>query len=94
MIAEGRRAGTKSLVIHAQRRGDAPPRLGLVVSKAVGGSVERHRIARRLRGVVAERLADLPPGTTLIIRAVPASATASAADLRSDFEAALRRVLT
>ena len=93
VIKEGRRAGTRSFVIHAQSEGDHPPRLGLVVSKAVGGSVERHRVARRLRGVVAEQLSELPAGLTIILRALPASASASAAELRADFESGLRRVM-
>jgi putative membrane protein insertion efficiency factor len=40
---------------------DASPRAGLVVSRAVGGSVVRHRVARRLRHLLASRLATLSP---------------------------------
>ena len=41
---------------------DAPPRAGLVVSRAVGGSVVRHRVARRLRHLLRPRLATPAPG--------------------------------
>jgi ribonuclease P protein component len=44
---------------------DAPPRAGLVVSRAVGGSVVRHRVARRLRHLLRPRLATLPAGSVL-----------------------------
>lgn len=47
------------------------PRVGVVVSKAVGGSVQRHRAARRIRGAVAPVLRDLPEGSKLVVRALP-----------------------
>ena len=68
------------------------PRVGFVVSKAVGNSVIRHRVSRRLRHVVAHRLGTLPRGSSLIVRALPAAAEASSAEFRQDFDAALRRL--
>lgn len=50
---------------------DAPARVGVVVSKKVGGSVVRHAVARRLRSGAREILADLPAGSTLVLRALP-----------------------
>ncbi len=55
-----------------------PPRVGLVVGKRVGGSVARHRVARRLRSAVRTVLADLPPGCTVVLRASPGAATEQA----------------
>ena len=63
------------------------------MSKAVGNSVVRHAVVRRLRHLVAPRLAHLPTGSRLVVRALPASATASSAALAEDLDAALRRVL-
>jgi ribonuclease P protein component len=71
---------------------DRSARIGFVVSKAVGNSVTRHRVARRLRHVVRDRLGTLPAGTTLIVRALPSAAEASSAEFRQDFDAALRRL--
>lgn len=68
-------------------------KVGFVVSKAVGNSVVRHRVSRKLRHVVRDRLARLPEGTSLVVRALPASAEASSADLAADFDAALRKLL-
>jgi ribonuclease P protein component len=62
------------------------------VSKAVGNAVVRHRVARRLRHVVRDRLGTLTPGNSLVVRALPAAATASSAELGSDFDAAVRRL--
>lgn len=72
-----------------------PPRVGFVVSKAVGNSVVRHRVVRRLRAQVAERLTRgvVPDGTDLVVRAQPPAATASSAELGSALDSALDRVL-
>lgn len=70
-----------------------PPRVGFVVSKAVGNSVVRHRVIRRLRAQVADRLELLPPGTDVVVRAQPAAAVASSAELAADLDRALERVI-
>jgi ribonuclease P protein component len=91
-----RRAGTELLVVHAAMPTDTtptrPPRVGFVVSKAVGNSVVRHRVIRRLRAQVAQRLDLLPPGADLVVRAQPAAAAASSGQLASDLDRALERV--
>ena len=69
------------------------PRAGFVVGKAVGNSVVRHRVTRRLRAVVHDQLDRLPPTADLVVRARPEAATASSADLRRDLSAGLDRVL-
>ncbi|KAA2263754.1 ribonuclease P protein component [Solihabitans fulvus] len=72
--------------------GSQPAKVGFVVSKAVGNSVVRHRVARRLRHLVRDRIGVLPAGSALVIRALPPSAEASSADLGVDLDAALRRL--
>jgi ribonuclease P protein component len=69
------------------------PRAGFVVSRAVGGSVVRHRVARRLRHLVSERLATLPPGSRLVVRALPPAADAPSSVLAADLDSGLRAVL-
>jgi ribonuclease P protein component len=93
----GRRAGRPRLVAHLLLPGDGeqdgPARVGFVVSKAVGGSVVRHRVARRLRHLVRERLGALPPGSLLVVRATPQSADADSGALGDDLDRALTRLL-
>jgi ribonuclease P protein component len=67
-------------------------RAGFVVSKAVGNSVVRHRVTRKLRHLVSARLGTLPAGSALVVRALPPSASASSAELGADLDAALRRL--
>ncbi|SFO15185.1 ribonuclease P protein component [Pseudonocardia ammonioxydans] len=95
-IRRGRRAGRSRLVVHLDltRPGGVPehvsPRAGFVVSKAVGNAVVRHRVTRRLRHLVADRLETLPPGAALVVRALPPAGTASSAELGADLDSALR----
>jgi ribonuclease P protein component len=70
----------------------ATPRVGFVVSKAVGNSVVRHRVARRLRHVVRDRLGTVRPGCTLVVRALPSAASAASAELGGDIDSAFRRL--
>ena len=71
---------------------DADPRVGFVVSRAVGNAVTRNRVKRRLRELVRGRLRSLPDAGLLVVRALPASAAASYADLARDLDKALRRL--
>ena len=47
---------------------------------------------RRLRHLVSARLGTLPEGSALVVRALPAAATASSEELGADLDAALRRL--
>ncbi|MFD2492851.1 ribonuclease P protein component [Amycolatopsis jiangsuensis] len=97
VLRRGSRAGRRRLVVHALTT-DPPvatpavARAGFVVSKAVGNSVVRHRVTRRLRHLVSARLGTLPQGSSLVVRALPPAATASSAELGADLDAALRRL--
>jgi ribonuclease P protein component len=69
------------------------PRAGFVVGRAVGNSVVRHRVTRRLRAVVRDELHRLPPSADLVVRARPEAAAADTDRLRRDLASGLDRVL-
>ena len=81
------------MVVHVHTDGTStrPPRVGLVVSKAVGDAVTRNRVKRRLRHQVAPLLTTLPPGTTVVLRALPLAAHADSADLAQELQEGLAR---
>lgn len=82
------------MVVHlAVTDGEEPPRIGFVVSRAVGGAVTRNKVRRRLRHLAREWVPRLAPGSLLVVRALPAAATASSATLRADLEHGVRTVL-
>lgn len=96
VVRRGRRAGRPLLTVHLLPADPAvetvaAPRAGLVVSRAVGGSVVRSRTSRRLRHLLRSRLPALPAGSRLVVRAGPRAGTASSADLGADLDAALAR---
>jgi ribonuclease P protein component len=70
------------------------PRAGFVVGKAVGNSVVRHRVTRRLRAAVLQELHRLPASADLVVRARPEAATAPFGQLQADLAGGLDRVLT
>lgn len=69
------------------------PRFGLIVSKAVGNAVVRHRVARRLRHICADMAADLPTAADIVIRALPGAASVDSAELDRQLRSALRKLL-
>lgn len=93
-VNRGVRAVQPDLVVHSLRStGDCTesPKIGLVVSKSVGNSVQRHRVSRRLRGVARGIIENLDPGDRLVIRALPGSRHAISARLDQELRAALRK---
>jgi len=51
-------------------------RAGLIISKGVGGSVARHRLARKIRHCLRDHYSTLPTGSLLVVRGLNNSATA------------------
>ena len=53
----------------------------------------RNQVKRRLRHLVADRLAEVPDGARLVVRALPPAAGCSSALLGSDLDHALAAAL-
>ena len=91
----GRRSSSRTLVVHLaalESSGHAEPRVGFVVSKAVGNSVVRNRVKRRLRHLARTRVGTLPASSALVVRALPAAAAASSVELAADLDRCLGRL--
>jgi ribonuclease P protein component len=99
-VRRGRRAGGRLVVVHltgnvdkdANQHSDQSTRVGFVVSKAVGPAVIRNRVKRRLRHLMRARVGTLGSGSHLVVRAQPAAATATSAELGADLDRCLDRV--
>ena len=94
-VNQGMRAVQPDLVVHTLRvnndSADDGPRIGLVVGKAVGSAVQRHRVARRLRHVARTVISELDPADRVVIRALPGSRYTISARLEQELRTALRR---
>jgi ribonuclease P protein component len=98
------RAAHPTLVVHVGLLDDpptastphapaGPARAGFVVSRSVGGSVQRHRVTRRLRHLMADQLPAVPDGVGVVVRALPPAAEADAETLAAALASCLQRAL-
>jgi ribonuclease P protein component len=93
VVRTGARSRSGALVVHQRLDLGAPvPLVGFVVGRNVGGSVQRHRVARRLRAQVAQRLELLPLGSGTVVRALPAAAELSSRELGTGLDKAFARL--
>lgn len=91
-VKRGVRTVQPDIVVHARRDDCADgPRIGLVVSKAVGGAVVRHQVARRLRHVARALVPELDPAGRVVIRALPSSSRAISRRLEQQLRTGLAR---
>jgi ribonuclease P protein component len=84
-------------VVHlasAEAESGTPPRVGFVVSKAVGNAAVRNKVKRRLRHQAREHVTTLPGSAVLVIRALPAAAQAGYEELGADLARCLQRVMS
>jgi ribonuclease P protein component len=84
-LRQGRRTTSRTVVVHAAA-GSHGVRVGFAVSRAVGGSIVRNRVKRRLREAVRPQLDPLAQRGSwdIVVRATPQAAAASFDDLSAD----------
>lgn len=92
-VRRGRKAASTSVVVHLldDPQAHPVPRVGFVVSKAVGSAVVRNRVKRRLRAQMTSRLGSLNDGARLVVRALPQAAGRPSDALAADLDSALAR---
>lgn len=92
VMKSGTRFSAKLVVLHVALGSTEQSKVAFAVGKNVGNSVIRHRVTRQLRHIVTPALTRFPSGSHVVVRALPASATASFTQLSENLEFALRKV--
>lgn len=96
VFRKGRSYGNRHLVLHLFPRDDADetrdPRVGLSVSRRVGGSVERNLVKRLLREAVREHTSRFP-SVDVVLVARPDALALAERDGLSGVAAALRELV-
>jgi ribonuclease P protein component len=90
VVRRGRRSTSSLAVYYRLEKSSADPaRFGFIVSRAVGGAVERNLLRRRMRAVGRELVDAGAVGTDVVVRALPGSAQQGWASLSADMHTVL-----
>lgn len=91
VLKKGKRAANDVMVVSVSRfPGAIPPRAGIIVGKREFAlATRRNRLKRRLRHLVGRRLESLPPGTSVVVRALGGAAELSSAELGANLDSLL-----
>lgn len=88
----GAKVHGKYLVLFCLHRNDpAPWRLGVTVTKKVGGAVVRNRLKRCFREAVRQMGASILPGLDIVVTAKRNAPTADFEQLRRDIQLSLNK---
>lgn len=94
VIRGGRSHSCREFVLYVfPRGGDGSSRLGLSVSRRVGGAVERNSVKRLVREAFARLSKRLPPGSDAVVIARPAARELAARDGLRGVHAALSELV-
>jgi ribonuclease P protein component len=87
----GKRSYSQYFTVFVLANGSDEVRLGVSVSKKIGNSVVRHRIARLARESVRTLKSDIPYGTDMVLVAKDGAAAATFGDTCSAITMAIRK---
>ena len=92
VYARGHRARSDSFTLFGLPNGLDRSRLGVTVTRKIGGAVKRNRAKRRLRELFRRNREELSPRMDIVINAHPAMVGSDYAGLELEFIQGMRRL--
>ncbi|MFT4147965.1 MAG: ribonuclease P protein component [Micrococcaceae bacterium] len=87
VISNGVKVVEPGAIIYVCSEKEQPQAAGFIVSKAIGNAVQRNRVKRKFRAIVAENLAE---NQRVVIRARPLARKFSFQDLQQQYLHAIK----
>ncbi len=88
----GQKLQSRRFVLFIKRNDSGHHRLGMTVSRKVGGAVTRNRIKRWFREIFRRQSTEIPGHLDIVVNAKRSCSQATFNDLRDEFLAATRRL--
>lgn len=92
IYSQGRKIHTEKFVLFGRVNAFQRHRLGITVSRKVGGAVVRNRVKRLFREIFRKSSPEIPNHLDLILNAKRGCSDASYSELRAEFISAAKRV--
>jgi ribonuclease P protein component len=88
----GKKVYSDRFVIFGRENNIGHPRLGLTVSRKVGGAVVRNRIKRLFREIFRRSIGEIPNQLDIVINAKSGCAGVNYVELRAEFLSAVKKI--
>lgn len=92
VMSHGSRGTSGRITAHVAPAASTNSRVGLIVGKNVGNSVQRHRVSRVLRHAMPEVFRSVPTKVDVVLRALPGAAKPGR-DLATEAAVATRKAV-
>ena len=92
LYREGRKIHSERFVLFGRLNGIEHHRLGITVSRKVGGAVVRNRVKRLFREIFRRSSVEIPSHYDIVVNAKSGCVGASYLELRAEFLASARKL--